>query len=66
MLGEIRQHGFEDGGVHGSRRVVIKIDAHGDALKKPEYRALKTGSRAQAAAIARDSLLLGQVQKCRD
>jgi len=31
-LGEIRQHGVEDGGVHRSCRVVIEIEAHVESL----------------------------------
>ena len=34
ILAEKRQHGFEDRGVHGSGRVVIKIDAHRRARRK--------------------------------
>ena len=34
VVREKRQHGFEDGGVHGRGRVVIKIDAHLRACRK--------------------------------
>lgn len=30
---KIRQHGVEDGGVHGRSRVVIEIDAHVEGLR---------------------------------
>ena len=51
VLGEIRQHGFEDSGVHGRRRVVVEINAHDDKLRAFRIAVRAGGVKEQVLAV---------------